>query len=249
MAVSYEESAKYGIQGRILWAIANLGRGPSVQRVYDKANERILTHSKERDDPKEFVKEMNQLLGRGIIAYDPDHGRVSIPHGQQDRLKGFRLKCSRCENRGPSAQTREECVKVAEAEGFTVGEVALCPDCVAGRAKVENRRERRNRERLDKKAARRRSNIIPEIIFPERQEPLSDLVKQELWQRLPGDMDNATDEELIDYLREAFGWDTIRTKVDWAIYFDREGLDGVSGATFREALHEALVAAKARGKL
>jgi hypothetical protein len=76
------------------------------------------------------------------------------------------------------------------------------------------------------------------------------LIESELWESEPGDLANATDKYLEEYIKECFGWETEFSETSPKVWIKcGPGKGGTYGATFREALEKALISAKARGIL
>lgn len=60
---SLEDAAKYGINGRILWAMAILGKGPRIERVYHASQ---LPYGM-RDSASAFAQAIKNLVRIGSI--------------------------------------------------------------------------------------------------------------------------------------------------------------------------------------
>jgi hypothetical protein len=123
--VTYEEAAAKGPAGRILWAMTQLGRGPSPTRVYQKANERLP--QAERDTHEAFLLVANAMVGRKILLYDKARDRLQLNPEAPGML--WRLKCSACGRQGPAAKTQEQSIAFAIEAGYSSDGTNICPIC------------------------------------------------------------------------------------------------------------------------
>lgn len=114
MNVSFQEAAKQGYQGRIVWAIATLGRTPQAADVFMRAKDPAAAFL-QGDTLEQFLLTVETLVAQGIVQrVPPDRLRLSLnnPEGQ------FAARCSICKGRGPYCEGKDAAQKAAEDLGF-----------------------------------------------------------------------------------------------------------------------------------
>jgi hypothetical protein len=153
---TFEDAARYGPDGRILWALANLGRTPLIQRVWQKANERLKPER--RDKPKEFGAACERLRAQGLLRLVGTE-RMELVFNSARATMQVRCVVSGCAVTAPAGFSKEDAIRQAELSGFVIrGAQAFCgahaPAEVTAEPCQETRRSRRNRERQERKTRR-----------------------------------------------------------------------------------------------
>jgi hypothetical protein len=167
LTATFEEASKYGVHGRLVWAVANLGRDPLISRVIGKAATGRELTSTLRNGLRELCSMgILQLVGSNRVRF-----ALNNPHAT------FMVKCRTCNAKAPERKGKDAARGAAIEAGWVFAEgpqgetLAFCPECSLVKPKgpleaaqgspqeakpaTETRQARRKRQRLLTK--RRRS--------------------------------------------------------------------------------------------